>query len=1141
MLAVRRFCLVVASVSAIASAAPSFAQTNDVDALNKQIVALYQAGKYADAVPLAQQVLAIREKRLGPDDPAIAMSLYILAALYTKQGRYADAEPPARRSLDIYEKALGPEHPTVAQALNNLAALYADEGRYGDAEPLYKRSLAIREKTAGPDDPGVAGVLNNIASLDDAQGHYAEAEPLYKRALAIEEKTLGPDHPTVATSLNNLAALYAKQARNAEAEPLYQRALAIREKTLGPDHPAVATVVDNLAALYADEGRYAEAEPLYKRALAIREKALGPDHPDLATSLNNLASFYDDQARYDDAEALYQRSLAIREKAFGRDHPNVAISLSNLATLYEEEGRYSEADPLIKRALAIREKALGPDHPDVATALNNLALLYDDEDRFADAEPLYKRALAIEEKTLGPDHPDVATALNNLAALYARQGRSTDAEPLYQRSLAIREKAFGPGHPAVAIALSNLATLYDDEDRLAEAEPLFTRALAIQEKAFGPDHPAVATTADNLALLYRRQGRNADAEALYRRALAIREKALGGAHPDVAEVINNLAELYRREDRFADAEPLYRQALAIVEKALGPQHPAVARSQNNLIGFYIDRGRYADALPLVRQTIVNHGATTWAALPILFGGQAANLLPEDQALGDSLDIEQRSAQTAAAQALNALAVRFAAGDGQLAQLVRQDQDLGAEAERLDKAILTAIAKPPDKRDAAAEQRIRDRSAAVAKARGDLEARLVRDFPDYAALSQPSPLTVKDIQALLADDEALVTVDLGKKSFVWVVSKNAADWKQLDVSADDVAQKVAALRALLDPANLKPFDATLAYELYGKVLGPVDNIIKAKPRLSFVVNGALTSLPPQVLVASDPSGKALNDVDWLVRTHAVTILPSIASLKVLRGNGLVATADKPLIGFADPVFDRTALAQNAQVASNVTAERGLRGKVADVAELALDLEALPESADELRRVAGSVGAADTDVVLGADATETRVKQTQLNRYRILYFATHGLVAGEVAEFAKLNAEPALVLSLPDKPTDFDDGLLTASEVAQLKLNADWVVLSACNTASGEKPGAEALSGLARAFFYAGGRSLLVSHWPVETNSAVKLMTGTFAAISADPKLSHAEALRKAMLAIIEDRGGPYYGDPKFWAPFVVVGEPAKPKN
>jgi CHAT domain-containing protein len=225
-------------------------------------------------------------------------------------------------------------------------------------------------------------------------------------------------------------------------------------------------------------------------------------------------------------------------------------------------------------------------------------------------------------------------------------------------------------------------------------------------------------------------------------------------------------------------------------------------------------------------------------------------------------------------------------------------------------------------------------------------------------------------------------------------------------------------------------------------------------------------------------------------------------------------------------------------ASVTASRGIQGTVANLATIKTALPQLPDTADELTRVGASVQASPADLFFGPDATETRVKRSALDQYRIVYFATHGLLAGDVQNFAKLNAEPALVLSLPLQPTALDDGLLTASEVAQLKLNAEWVVLSACNTASGDKPGAEALSGLARAFFYAGGRSLLVSNWAVATDSTVALMTGTFAA-AADPKLSHAEALQKAMLAMIDSPQHPAWADPKYWAAFVVVGEPAKP--
>ena len=161
----------------------------------------------------------------------------------------------------------------------------------------------------------------------------------------------------------------------------------------------------------------------------------------------------------------------------------------------------------------------------------------------------------------------------------------------------------------------------------------------------------------------------------------------------------------------------------------------------------------------------------------------------------------------------------------------------------------------------------------------------------------------------------------------------------------------------------------------------------------------------------------------------------------------------------------------------------------------------------------------------------MKSSPLRNYKIVYFATHGLVSGEINGLA----EPALVLTLPERPTEEDDGLLTASEIAELKLNADWVVLSACNTAAGDTSGAEGLSGLARAFFYAGARALLVSHWSIEDEATVRITTGVFGRLSKDPSLSRAEALRLAMLDLIDNSANPEDAFPAFWAPFVVVGQ------
>ena len=1094
-------------------------------------------GRYAEAELLYKRSLAIREKVFGPNHSEVAISLNNLGQLYRAQGRFGDAQALYQQALAIWEETLGPDHPNVATALGNLAGLYQSQGRYADAEPLFNRSLMITEKAFGPNHPDVALSLNNLAALYQAERRYADAEPLFKRALAIDEKALGPDHPKVATALNNLAELYRAQARYADAEPLYKRSLAINEKGLQRD---VASTVNNLGLLYEDQGRYADAEVLYQRSLAINEQALGPDHLAVAKLLDSLAEFYRAQARYADAEPLYKRSLAINERRLSPDHPDVALLLRHLAGLHENRGRYSDAEPLYKRSLAIVEKAFGPDSPDVALSLNNLAGLYQGQGRYSDAEPLYKRSLAIYEKVLGPDNPDVAVPLSNLATLYTDQGRYVDAEQLYQRSLVIEEKTLNPFHAHVGASLNNLAGLYKSQGQYADAEALFKRALARMEKALPPDHPTVAITLSNLGLVYQSEGRYSEAERLYKQSLAINEKVLGPGHPTLATALNNLASLYYDQGRYADAEPLFKRALAIDEKALGPDHPKVATALNNLAGLYRDQGRFSEALPIVKRTISQNTASKSVVFAVLYNSQFLKLVSPTQALNASFTVLQTFTSSTAGEAISQLAARFAAGSNELARLVRNDQDLAAEVDHLDKSIIAAISKLPADRNAVKEEQIQKRIDEIKSERDNLQDVFNQQFPDYVALSKPQALSVKEIQALLADDEAIVAVELDKRGYVWVITTDQAEWKELSVNAEDASNLVGILRAGLNPDSPMPFNRNLAHQLYRQVLGPIEDIISHKTRLSFVLDGALTSLPPQVLIISNPDGKDLNSVDWLIRKYSVTVLPSVASLKVLRGEKSVVAAIKPMIGFGDPVFDRTA--QTARREHKTALNRSLasfyRGVIADTEALAEALPALPETADELRAIAKVLGAKSEDIRLGEAASVTTVKKEPLANYRVVYFATHALVAGQVEKFAKVKAEPALVLSIPDKPTEEDNGLLTASEVAALKLNADFVVLSACNTAAGDKPGAEALSGLARAFFYAGAKSLVVSHWEVDSEATVGLMAGLFEALKANPHLSHAEALRLSMLRMLANSSRPEWAQPEFWAPFVVVGEPQK---
>jgi CHAT domain-containing protein/tetratricopeptide (TPR) repeat protein len=974
-----------------------------------------------------------------------------------------------------------------------------------------------------PGDADIKAMNRSVNALYQA-GQYAAAIPLAKRAVEAVKSLHGDMHPEYAMALNNLGQLFQAMNRLAEAEPLYRRALAIDEKSFRPDDPKLAHRLYNLAKLLQDMYRFAEAEQLYRSALAIDEKNSGRDDPGVAASLSNLAQLLLDANRVAEAEQLMHRALAIDEKWFGFNPQNVAADLNNLAQLLEETNRFAEAEPLMRRALAIDEGLFGPDHNKVAPALDNLAMLLVLMKRSTEAEPLVRRALAIDEKSFGPGDPKVAHRLNNLAALLQTTNRLSEAEPLVRRALAIDEKSFGPSHPMMARDLGNLAMLLGATNRLAEAEPLMRRALAIDEKNFGPKHIQVAGSLIKLAGLAAEQGHWSAAVTLHAQAkpivTGIQWRGEMGRSSHGKAILARSSEALR-----AHARPLY--------------HADARKTENRAEGF---------------------------------------------------ELEQWAVQSSAADALSSMASRFAKGDEALAQLVREQQDLAAAHENAYRRLDAAAGKA----DAKAAEAVNAEIAEIERRLAEKQAQLRKAFPDYANFSDPRPLSLADAQELLGDQQALVVFldmwrvgNVPEETIVFALTKKDVQWLSVPLGTQALLERVAALRCGLDKEGWEgikempcqrvlgvgkpgdgeplPFNLGIAHELYQELLHPFEKLIEGK-QLLIVPSGALTSLPFQVLVTKEPpealpkTYAGYRGAAWLGRRQPLSVLPSVASLKGLRKYANRSRAPKAYAAWGNPKLDGnpgcpkqeeaplscangTKPASSAEVRTNRSRPRTRSWDAASIFAKGASLEAvrgevlalcpLPDTASEIACV--SQGQPDPRVMMGEQATvadiETLNGTGELGKYRIVHFATHGLLAGDVQDLAKRQGEAALVLT----PASMDTGLLETSEIAQLSFNADWVILSACNTAASDKPGAEALSGLARAFFYAGARALLVSHWPVYSDAAASLITGSFDAMGREKSIGKAEALRLAMIALMDDTSQEDNPHPSVWAPFVLAGD------
>jgi CHAT domain-containing protein len=843
--------------------------------------------------------------------------------------------------------------------------------------------------------------------------------------------------------------------------------------------PALEAEMATLADYHAPQGKLAfggteEARRDLEAAFGNKLKITAGGDFNRYGDLVEQARLYGSRMNYPAAEAAYREALDIQERAFGPDTIGVATTLLNLGLTVSNQGRFEEADGLFRRADPIVQASDNP----IYRARNFEYLGYDAANRgkFADALRYARGAVAMWR--------DLSAA------------QTSDVEQL---------TAGNQAHEALRGELANglnlAAAMAWRVGDLAYAEAAAKEALDIISNEpnlppwWGPD--VLMTLGDILA----REGRLREAEESLRGALIFKERLFGNSAP-TAMALLAVGRVYAADGLDDEALRAFDFALDIMAK------DDVARSL--LV--------YDKLAPLV---------TVDDRLGKQHPDRRAKI---DDTLFRAL---QYMAASVTDQTIARASARLAAHDPANEKLVRELQDAERKRDTARISLGYESSLPQEQRGAEREQALLKDVDSQEARRQALEAQIRARFPGYFRLAAPEPVALPALQKRLRPGEAVVEFEFGRDhAAVVLVTAHGFSAQPIQSDQTQIAASVRAIRRTLDArgGRIGEFDLADAYRLYRTLFGPIEGQLAGIDRLIVVPGDALASLPIGLLVTQPPSGaRDYGNAAWLVRRVADSVVPSVRAFVTLRDKVASKGATRPFLGVGNPDFQgATGARRGARSGLEALATHcGDNGPIP--AAMLRALAPLPETAAEVRQVAQTLGAGPDALLLGANATEAAFRREPLDQFRVLYFATHGLLPGELS----CQTQPALALSPPPVPatSKSEDGLLDAGEIAGLRLNADLVVLSACNTAEGgTKFGGEALSGVAQAFFFAGARTLVASHWEVPSVPTVALMVGMFQRLGSGG--GTAEALRQSQLALIAQ---PRTADPFFWAAFTVLGD------
>jgi CHAT domain-containing protein len=899
--------------------------------------------------------------------------------------------------------------------------------------------------------------------------------------------------------------------------------LALYEKILGKEHSDYAVSLSNIAQIYSDLGDYSKALELNLECLALREKILGKEHLYYAVALGNLSLSYSYLGDYNKALDLNLECLALYEKILGKEHSDYSVSLSNIAQIYSDLGDYSKALELNLECLDLSEKILGKEHPDYAVSLSNLTLNYSDLGDYNKALELNLECLALSEKILGKEHPDYAVSLNNLASTYSDLGNHNKALELNLECLALYEKIYGKEHPDYALSLNNLASTYSDLGNYNKALELNLKCLALSDKIYGKEHPDYALSLSNKAQTYSVLGDYSKALELNLECLALYEKILGKKHPDYAVSLSNIGYIYLNLKNYNESYSFYSQSQKLLfsrftldEKNLNTN--LVKESYNSLFNDY--QRLFNISNHLISSIKIKDQYNKLCFLKGRELSQNTSMVADiyqsdDEWLislyDDWLSINRK------------IAVCYE-------NTLEERKNLGLDIDDLQ-----------DKADDFERQLVKRSSVFASHQRNYSFNDIVSDLK-----SNEVYLDIVNMPTYNFDKNHLEIID-SNRYYAYVIQKGyttprivylgaASDFDSIYSYYSTYTQKRPPYKEFRDGDEE---NGNICYQNFWSKLEPY---LEGVATVYFSPEGVYSKINPNVLYDSTVSSFLMDKYDIVYVSNVEDFVHQKENIQLYE-----RPDDLHAIIIGNPTF---LLGEDEVVlATNEYQTRAINQDGLDSLQRGYILSQLNGTQVEIDLISNNLKSKgwDVEVISGVDATETRVKSIEAPK--ILHIATHGFFF-EDQEMVKrsnmISTDNKKVVSNPMTRSGLifsgaentmngeifadDNGWLNSYEASLLNLRGtELVVLSACETGTGDVQNGKGVYGLQRAIRVAGAESLIMSMWEVDDKATQELMT-YFYDYWIDKNMTKKDAFNKAQEKIREKYKHPYY-----WGAFIMLGE------